>query len=1116
MSVGFCLHFIECASGIAHSNSLSDSFFLSLCFLKHARVRAHARTSKHSCSSLPSASLLMLIFPDGFYVSADPNPVLTHRNSGVFGDFRVLGKSSTPPVCDYTECAGIYHEPCPSLPSFMCSTLVLEKNNANQWPPGTSFSLILHDVKLRRSAVNFGILQLSTISSNSQGNTVLHDTGQVNLLMNPGNLGLSQFQMTSVFSASLTSMVAEFTVDNTLKSDDGIEISLPPEYILPFGYLNATHLASGNEYAMVESRVPIIYVDRGVLVKGSTGNVTLRPALISTTSSVQFSLNGIRTASVSGRAGLFQITTVDLYNLVVDAVKFDGAYVEYEAPNVVQLIASNVPKIGSVSITVSGNNFGYFDYNPAINGMSIQRQVTVGKTTCFQTSWVAHTSLVCSIDAGFGVGNDVLFIIEGKEGQKKVSFSYDYHSLRYVSLTNRGFTDRIITTVGKNFGTLDLSAVLRAHFSSCELSNWNSDSSLMCRTTHHKDMSMSIVVSIQANIQSVSNVLSCDSHIVRTDAFSNRGSTGDSALITATTALVRTAVSGVGSHDRSVRAGMGGSGSEATGWQSDSSLQCRWSMGSGSTWSLMVTASGGASSISEGFSYSGTGVAPETGRVNVMVPGGAAGMIVPAGSGIGRAQLTAVGRFGGTSSQASKWISTTALACVVSGGTQGSVSVAVTGGGLRGSASQAVSYDGMTTSGLAQSNVPSGRGPRVEVRGGGMGPTMGSMGARWGRTTVEATEWQSDSSVTCLESARRTEGQSSSVVVTAGASTGSLSGAGSYDSGSLLFNRYISVNEPSGGLIELDIRRWVGVGIHGVLPYFGSIQGNIQSTSFEASRWVSESRVECRWAMGSGFTSGLVITASSSSNSLSEGFSYSGLSLAPRRSESNLMVLGGSWSGSGGSGIMCVSSSWVDSYGDGCSAYERKPALCGFQQSSSECCGCGGGKQQRKSIMVINLITGKGVGRGHITAQARLSSSSSQGSLWISTSAISCAVSGGVGRTLTLSLTAGAIQGSRTETVSYDLTNLKHEYFAKTNVRPSESNTHVVIGQIGIGMKDPSSIARWGRTTVEATEWQSDSSVTCLVSARRTEGQSSSVVVTAGASTGSLSGAGSYDVGVVS
>ena len=47
-------------------------------------------------------------------------------------------------------------------------------------------------------------------------------------------------------------------------------------------------------------------------------------------------------------------------------------------------------------------------------------------------------------------------------------------------------------------------------------------------------------------------------------------------------------------------------------------------------------------------------------------------MTVLTGKGIGRGHLTGSGRVGGSSSEASVWTSTTALACVVVGGAVGS------------------------------------------------------------------------------------------------------------------------------------------------------------------------------------------------------------------------------------------------------------------------------------------------------------------------------------------------------------------------------------------------------------------------------------------------------------
>ena len=218
------------------------------------------------CRMLPSKSLLMLILPDGFNFNADPDPVLTLHDQGTFGGVRVLGKTTTSPVCNFEECAGIYQSPCPSSPLYTCTTLVLEKNNANDWPAGTRFQLILQRLDLRPSAGNFGSLLLTTITK-SQGKSILLDVGEVTLPMKSGDdLKMSQFNFAPMRSASQISLEASFTVHHSeLSLNDGIEISFPPEFILSATQTTAIHLASGKSYNVDTSAVPITYLNGGQL-----------------------------------------------------------------------------------------------------------------------------------------------------------------------------------------------------------------------------------------------------------------------------------------------------------------------------------------------------------------------------------------------------------------------------------------------------------------------------------------------------------------------------------------------------------------------------------------------------------------------------------------------------------------------------------------------------------------------------------------------------------------------------------------------------------------------------------------------------------------------------------
>ena len=98
----------------------------------------------------------------------------------------------------------------------------------------------------------------------------------------------------------------------------------------------------------------------------------------------------------------------------------------------------------------------------------------------------------------------------------------------------------------------------------------------------------------------------------------------------------------------SVRARMGASAAEASRWQSDSTVECRWSMGAGRTLGMMVTASGGMGSISEGYSYSGVGAgaggSEGSEQVNVRGVGEGGGVRILAGGSLGMGAVTARGR----------------------------------------------------------------------------------------------------------------------------------------------------------------------------------------------------------------------------------------------------------------------------------------------------------------------------------------------------------------------------------------------------------------------------------------------------------------------------------------
>ena len=709
--------------------------------------------------------------------------------AGVFGDLRVLGKQSTPPSCEYEECQGLEQQLCPVSPRFMCSSLVLEKNNANDWPAGTSFQLILNHLELRRGAGSFGSILISTISSSGGGTAHLLDTGEVPMHVRAGSLAVTHFQAAPVplLTGKPIAITVSLDAEHEVLPDDGIMISLPPEFILPLGDVMVTHPSTGQMYAVETSRVPITYLKDGRLSEGSTGNVTIRPALMGSATSISFSLVGLRSIHVSGSTGSFYIAIVDADGLVIDEAEADGVYLEYEPPVISRLIAFNVPKRGEVSVTVHGNNFGYLEYNPGIDGLPVQRSITVGATSCSQTTWVAHSSLLCRVSAGFTFSTDVTAVIEGKQARKEGFLSYDVHELASVmpsSMQNLGSARRFITAAGIGFGIIDLTAGARVGGTSCEHSYWRSDSSLVCNSARSQGMSKGLVVSIQVSGNSVSTLMSYDKHDIVAGSTSNqpmRGSGQNQVAIVS----VGIGTRGLGSQDMSGRVGMGGSGTEASRWQSDSGVECRFAFGGGSSLGLTVTSALGVRSLSGLVSYDALAVFYESSnvaqaRIAFLHSVGAFSLVL---------------RTGASCSARSLWVSQTSVtSLVLPPAVSRSLSLIVTAGASIASSSSVLSIDTVTVSSSSSNIVlkasleSSSIQGRVWLACSRIGARQHSQRVVVASTAAAASLWVSDSSLTALASPSGDTTRTASVRLTAGlASLGTLSNVCSHDAPTMSF-----------------------------------------------------------------------------------------------------------------------------------------------------------------------------------------------------------------------------------------------------------------------------------------------------------------------------------------
>ena len=471
----------------------------------------------------------------------------------------------------------------------------------------------------------------------------------------------------------------------------------------------------------------------------------------------------------------------------------------------------------------------------------------------------------------------------------------------------------------------------------------------------------------------------------------------------------------------------------------------------------------------------------------------------------------------------------------------GSRAAALTAGGLQGSTSSAVTYDGAEVSGVAPGNVLWQGGRQVQVSGGGMGATGASMRARWGRTAGEATGWQSDSSVTCKVGGRRAEGQSGSVVVTAGLRSGSVSNAGSYDA--VLMSGVGLCNTPGSQVLSMTVAgSQMGIAAMSLKLKQG---GSVCASTI----WMSDSAVVCSVAAGGVGSMGVVITAVLQSGTMSQVGSYDAGEVSRVRAHNGgsryqtasvtLMAQGFGRASASVAASMgwtrCEASAWASSSVVVC----KTPGSRVGRGSESVMVTSGARKMGSltevmsfqipivSSVMAstangnggsygIVTISGHGLGHGDDSGEVRVEGSGAEASGWSSDSSVACKIAFGRGGSLRVSMTLGGQGGSQASAMSYD---------SEGDVGPSLTSgavQNIVAGGAGDVMLRQSASMGWvasaigriGSTRCEASMWTSTSDLQCK-SPRGVRG-SQSLAVTAGMRARSLTTAMTFDVGKVS
>eukprot|EP00291_Cryptomonas_curvata_P013777 CAMPEP_0172203042 /NCGR_PEP_ID=MMETSP1050-20130122/31032_1 /TAXON_ID=233186 /ORGANISM="Cryptomonas curvata, Strain CCAP979/52" /LENGTH=798 /DNA_ID=CAMNT_0012881149 /DNA_START=1304 /DNA_END=3697 /DNA_ORIENTATION=- len=278
-----------------------------------------------------------------------------------------------------------------------------------------------------------------------------------------------------------------------------------------------------------------------------------------------------RFSQIIGGSRRFSITAGNLIATLSSSMSMDGASVSMAT-------VSNSAASASISIRLQGSNFGAINLSPTS---------AFGLTSSESTFWVSDTNINCKNSHSHYFTLRVK-ITAGRLGSSLTEvFSSNPAIISNFFHTNTASSSSIMITVqGLSFGLASRSPGISTGLTSCEATSWLSETSTRCLSSGVIGTSLRVTTTAGLLSGSVTEGFSADGlWKMSTSMLGNAFSTGSIGM---------TVVGiGIGLAQYSQVLQVGGSASERTYWQSDSSIRCQSSQGRMS--SRMVAVTGGVS-----------------------------------------------------------------------------------------------------------------------------------------------------------------------------------------------------------------------------------------------------------------------------------------------------------------------------------------------------------------------------------------------------------------------------------------------------------------------------------------------------------------------------------------
>ena len=720
--------------------------------------------------------------------------------------------------------------------------------------------------------------------------------------------------------------------------------------------------------------------------------------------------------------------------------------------------AGNGPVSGGVSITANGKGFSTADYSMAsrIGGCMAPfcEHSYTPSTQDPTTAWRSESSLLVRYLGG--VQDRMSFVCTQAQisNTETLAFSYDgWPSVLALSPPNtpplsydNDRSKSSIEILGMNLGTVATTVKASVGRTGCRSTAWVSSSTLTCYVASGVDFEsagnwydsdgqplfkqsgpVNVVVfhckgldECHYYFRTSSNTLSAgftyDSPSISSvsRATASRKESANAAGSTQQQPMLASG-SSFAAYSFSAQSRISQTSSVATLWVADSSIYGMIPCGQGHTSSLEITLNMKYSTLSEALTYDSSTLSSTV--ASNMQTSSLGGPILIRGNEFGNSDFSTGSHLGSSSCEASLWTSSTAMMCKKPAGQRPSLSLVISSSDNSGSRSSLFSIDHTVISNLCVQNSPSTGSVSVSVIGTGISSSDYSVGWRSVGTAGESTSWISE---TCT--AARTPGAVNTYFrnsLTAGVLMGTAS-------------QYFTIDNPSPFRLEPSNAGQSFIKAKNLTYVFkasaslfnlgsndASSRARVGSTACESSMWQSDSSITGKISLnGIGFSCGIVLTGYSHSlSSQTELFSFI------------------------------------------------------VQSLSSEV------KANVPTSGTAAFMFGQNFGNTQVSFTSRTGETSSEASVWLSKSSLSCKMSRGIKATRPLFLTLLSKDASQSEIFSYSPLTVSS---ARDSNGVSTGSVSVTLSGQSAGTISYSFGGRVGRSAAEASIWISDSSISSL------------------------------------